>query len=52
MKKRFTIKWLDEDKDLNVRHFKRYEHSVTWFKVLNSLIRAGERLEIIQAPRR
>lgn len=52
MKKRFVVKWLDEDHDLNVRHFKRYEHAVTWADVLASLIRAGKRLEIIKEPRR
>lgn len=48
--KTFIIKWLDENHDLNVRHFKRYEHAASWFRVLTSLIRAGERLEITQGP--
>jgi len=51
MRKRYQVRWLDHG-DLCVEYYTRYEQAVAWFKVLNTRIMCGDKIEIIEAPRR
>jgi hypothetical protein len=51
MRKQYEIRWR-EDGDLCIQRFSRYEQAVTWWQVLLSRLRCGDKIEIVLAPRR
>ena len=46
----YQVRWNDEDGSLCIQRFKDKPQALAWFKMLKSLVWAGEKLTHIKAP--